>query len=293
MSNFLSGGSTDVSPEKLRLLAKIASNKFLSTKAPLTETIQKMADENGLNVHHVARVAEMANHETHSALWGSEADKTKVAFEVADPSKIVSKEKKVTGGPARKASGRSLDSVKKVDRGPSTAEMFGAKPGDVHHGLGDLPDKKKVVIIIEKTAGVKTAAKDDLIKLAMMNEHEEKNLLRLVKQAYLGHGIKMPEIYAYACSEGYGEIAQEYLPKIAEQLQRETARAELTKIAWKAPEELIDYDVPMTVVNGAHPILISLDTLLKYRNDIQQFTGRMARINDDVTILGERLRELE
>lgn len=291
MSNFLSGGSAEVSPEKLRLLAKVASNKYLSDKAPLNTSIQKLAEENGLNPHQVARVAEMANHETHAALWNSEADKTKVAFDVADPKKITTKEPKASGPVGARAAGREVP--KKVDRGPSTAEMFGVKPGDVHHGMGDLPDKKKVVIIIEKTASEKSIVRDDLIKLAMMNEHEEKNLAKLVKQAYLGHGIKLPDIYAYACSEGYGEVAQEYLPKIAEQLQKETARAELLKIAWKAPEELINFDAPMTIVNGAHPILISLDTLLKYRNDIQQFTGRMSRINDDVTILGERLRELE
>lgn len=290
MGNFLSGGSAEVSPEKLRLLAKVASNKFLSGKTPLNQSIQKLAEENGLNVHQVARVAEMANHETHAALWGSETDKTKVAFEVADPKKIAVKEAPKES-PADAGRGREMP--RKIDRGPSTAEMFGVKPGDVHHGMGDLPDKKKVVIIIEKTASAKTIAKDDLIKIAMMNEHEEKTLAKLVKQAYLGHGVKLPEIYAYACAEGYGEVAREYLPKIAEQLQRELGRAELSKLAWKAPEELIDYDAPLTVINGAHPILISLDTLLKYRNDVQQFTGRMSRINDDVTILGERLRELE
>lgn len=291
MPNFLSGGSAEVSPEKLRLLAKVASNKFLSGKTPLNQSLQKIAEENGLNVHQVARVAEMANHETHQALWASEADKTKVAFDVADPKKITVREAKP--GEQEKHTGAAREVPKRVDRGPSTAEMFGVKPGDVHRGLGDLPDKKKVVIIIEKTASAKTVAKDDLIKVAMLNEHEEKNLAKLVKQAYLGHGVKLPDIYAYACAEGYGEVAKEYLPKIAEQLQKETGRAELTKIAWKAPEELIDYDAPLTVVNGAHPILISLDTLLKYRNDIQQFNGRMSRINDDVTILGERLRELE
>lgn len=291
MSNFLSGGSAEVSPEKLRLLAKVASNKYLENKANLNTSIQKLAEENGLNPHQVARVAEMANHETHSALWASEADKTKVAFEVADPKKITPAKEPEAIGSAGTRAGREVP--KKVDRGPSTAEMFGVKPGDVHHGMGDLPNKKKVVIIIEKTASEKSIIKNDIIKLAMMNEHEEKNLAKLVKQAYLGYGIKLPDIYAYACSEGYGEIAQEYFPKIAEQLQRETARAELLKIAWKAPEDLINFDAPMTIVNGAHPILISLDTLLKYRNDVQQFTGRMSRINDDVTILGERLRELE
>ena len=173
MGNFLSGGSAEVSPEKLRLLAKVASNKYLSTKAPLNASIQKLAEENGLSTHQVARVSEMANHETHAALWASKAGQDQGRVRGRRPEEDLGQgaEGSASGGGAR--AGREVP--KKVDRGPSTAEMFGVKPGDVHHGLGDLPDKKKVVIIIEKTASVKTAAKDDLIKLAMMNEHEEKN----------------------------------------------------------------------------------------------------------------------
>jgi hypothetical protein len=284
---FLGGGQSGVPAEKLRLLAKIASNRYLSDKVPLTGSLQKIADENGLNTHQVARVAEMANHETHAALWASEPDKTKVAFAVADPSKVSVKEAPRESRPSTERS------VPRRDRGPSTSEMFGVNPQNVHNGLTDVPEKKQIIVIIEKRAAAKRGIEDDLIKTTMLHEHEEKNLGRLVKQAYLGDGIKLDQLYAAACAEGLGDVAGEYFPKIAAQLQMELGRAELTKLAWKAPEELIDYDVPLTIVNGAHPVMISLDALLKYRDDVMTFNGRMSRINDEVTILGERLRELE
>ena len=100
-------------------------------------------------------------------------------------------------------------------------------------------------------------------------------------------------MYAGACQMGYGQVAGELFPKFAEQLHRDTARKELTKIAWKAPDELIDYDVPVTIVNGRHPIMISLNTLQQYLNQEQKFNWHLARINDENTIMSQRFKELQ
>jgi hypothetical protein len=100
-------------------------------------------------------------------------------------------------------------------------------------------------------------------------------------------------MYAGACHLGFSELAVELFPKMAEQLHKDTGRPEFTKIAWKAPEELIDYDVPVTIVNGRHPIMMSLDTLQRYRDQEQKFNWHLSRINDVNSITSQRMRELQ
>jgi hypothetical protein len=276
------------SPEKLLLLAKAASNRYLKEKVPLNDTIQKLASQEGLNVHQVARIAEMANVETHKALWGTEPDKIKVGgFEVADPAKIAA------APAAAAASGDFMGPPEGGStRGPSMAELF-ATGGDGHQGLYGPNDRQRTVVIIEKNAAARRVVTDDMVLLTMRHESEEKSLGYLVKQAYLGHGIKLEDIYAVAVQNDLGDVAKEYLPKIAEELHKGTARAELTKIAWAAPEDLIDREVPVTVVNGAQPIMISLDALKQYRNQLQEFNWHLTRIDDENTVASQRLRNLQ
>jgi len=276
-------------PEKLQLLATIASNRYLKDGAPLNDTIQKLASREGLNVHQVARVAEMANVETHKAIWGTESDKTKVAFELADPSKIAAA---AGGQPASVSSDLMGPPEMASSRGPSMAELFGANDAG-HQGLYGPTEKQHTVIVIEKNAAARGDVSNEMILATMRHESEEKRLAHLVKQAYLGEGIKLEDIYAVAVQSDLGEIALEQLPKIAEELFKGTARMSLTKIAWAAPEELIDRELPLTIVNGAHPIMVSLDALKQYRNQLQQYNWHLSRIDDENTIASQRLRNLQ
>jgi len=296
MPGFLDGLRTrSTSTEVLHKLATSAANQYLEGKTPLNDSIKKLASQYSLNPHQVARVCEMANLETHRALWKTATEKEKVAFDVADPAKIVvirigsGGTPDAGGSPSGEFAGPPTSSPA---TGPSMAQLFGVDPANVHNGLTDVPEKSQLVVILQKTAAEKEEVSDDLIMLAARNESEEKRLYWLVKQAFLGEGLSLETMYAAAWQNGFGPIAKDLFPKFASDLHKETARASLVKIAWKAPEELIDQNLPATIVNGRHPIMISLDTLLRYRDQEQRFNWHLSRINDRNTITNQRIREL-
>jgi hypothetical protein len=293
LESFVAGARTpSASPEKLSLLAKVASNRYLKDGTSLNEAIQKLANENSLNSHQVARVCEMDNINTHQALWPAADDKTKVAFEVANPAKItvinIKSPPPATGG-GGEFMGPPSDSP---SVGPSMAEMFGGDDAG-HQGMTEVPEKKQIIVIMQKSAAERQVVTDDLVKLAMLYETELKNLYGLVKRAFISGEAAIEDLYAVACQEGHGDVAMKLFPKFAALLHKETAKSSLTKIAWKAPEDLISQEMPVTVVNGAHPILISLDTLKRYRDQEQEFNFHLWRIDDKNSILSQRLKELE
>ena len=87
------------------------------------------------------------------------------------------------------------------------------------------------------------------------------------------------------------------MPKWQDQLLSEvhgSQRLRLEKLAIaKSPEDLISGDLGnTTVINGAHPVLVSLDTVQKKTGEIKQGLHNILRIDDEVKVFNQRLREL-
>ena len=87
------------------------------------------------------------------------------------------------------------------------------------------------------------------------------------------------------------------MPKWQAQLVKDShgsQRLRLEKLAIsKAPADLISDNMGnTTVINGAHPVLISLDTVRRKTGEIKQGLHNLLRIDDEVTVYNQKLREL-
>lgn len=276
-----------VSQERLETFAKIASNRLISESVPLNDTIAKIAQDEDLSSHAVERVCEMANLQTHAALLPSEPEKrASFAFPLADSKKVAGMIcVKPSSGPTMSSDFARPPCGPAASSGPSMAELFGAG-GKAHDGF-QVPEKKSIVIMIQKKAAEKNKMHDKLIKEAMLVETAEKDAHRHIKQAVL-QGESLNDIHESACQAGLGGISGEVLEKTAGVLQ-----GEFVKCAFEAPEELIDRSVPVRVINGRNPIIASLDVLKQYRDNVYSIREGLMGLEQDISVLKQRLKELE
>lgn len=276
-----------VSEERLATFAKIASNRFVGESVPMNDTIAKIAQDEDLNSHAVERVCEMANLQAHASLLPSEPEKrASFAFPLADSKKVASMIcVKPSSGIAMRSEFARPPCGPAASSGPSMADLFGVS-GQAHDGF-QVPEKKSLVIMIQKKASEKNRMHDKLLKEAMLVETAEKAAHHQIKQAVL-QGESLDDIHVNACNAGLGDFAVEYLDKTAGVLQKE-----FVKCAFEAPEELIDRSVPVRVINGRNPIIASLDLLKQYRDNVFSIREGLMGLEQDISILKQRLKELE
>jgi hypothetical protein len=283
------------SAEELESLAKLAAKRYVEERTALDETIGKLADEHELNAHQIERVCEMANLATHRALWPGAREKEKIAFPVADAKKVKARR----GG---RSSGKPIDAdyagpPEAIPAcGPSLASLLGVNPAGGHSGLSGPSEKQRLIIVLQKKAAEQRRLHDRVLVAGMEAETAEKRAYAEVKQAVLG-GLSVPSILGAAAAAGLGKVAAEVLPSFEAQLLAECsgsmrARLEKTAIS-RAPEELISENLgATTIVNGAHPVLISLDTVQKQNGIVQNLLYGLVRIEDELKVFNQKLREL-
>lgn len=303
---------TKVASERLEHFAKIAAKRFLEERAPLNATIEKIASENDLNPSQVERVCEMANIATHRALWAKTAQKESVAFPLADAKQVVTVIKKKPldaddpGSPMVSGSCGTVTSPVDSDyagppkgipgNGAPLATMMGVDPSAGHQGLHEDGDRKKVIIILQKKAAQRSALRSELLYKGHQVETLEKQAYSEFKQAVLG-GQSFYDLFAGAALAGFGKVAREHFPDWQDRVISEVTgkdRLALEKQAiHRAPDDLISDNLGnVTVINGAHPVLISLDTLTRKTGEVKNLLNNILRIDDEVKIYSQRMREL-
>src|SRR5690606_18387695 len=155
-----------VAAERLEMLAKTAAKRYLEEGANLNDTITKIAKENDLNANQIERVCEMANIETHKGLWAKTAQKEKISFPLADSKVVIA---------CACGSGRMPVPCSPIDSdyagppkglplpGPSLASMMGVDPDAAHNGLTDVPEKKRIIVILEKKAAERKRLQSEIL----------------------------------------------------------------------------------------------------------------------------------
>lgn len=301
----LDGGSehTKVASDRLELLAKTAAKRYLEEKANLTSTIKKLAEENDLNPEQIRRVCEMANIATHNGLWSKTAEKDKIAFDVADAEniiKVVPKSDNEAGAPPPCPSGSTTSDYAGPPTGlPSAGPSILSSMGDpekVHHGLHEVPEKKKIIIILQKKAEERKSLKSDLLYKGMQLETLEKKAFEATKQAVLG-GETFEDLLLAAAGCGLGKTAAEYFLQWQEDLiegsHGEMHNRLVKEAIHKAPDDLVSDDLRgVTVVNGAHPVMISLDTVQRKTGEIKNGIHNLLRIDDEIKVFQQKIRDL-
>jgi hypothetical protein len=295
-----------VAADRLELLAKTAAKRYLEEGAVLNDTIKKIAEDNDLNRHQIERVCEMANIATHQGLWAKTAEKESVAFPLADSKAVVTVVKKTpldSDDPeSPKVSPSSCDSdymgpPKGIPTpGPSMVSMMGADPANVHNGLHEEPEKKRIIIILQKKAAERARLESEILYKGMQLESLEKKAFAAFKQSILG-GDTLYDVSAAAAGAGLGKVAGEYFPKWHAELVSGTHgemrnRLEKQAIA-RAPDDLISENLGnVAIINGAHPVLISLDTVQRKTGEIKQGLNNLLRIDDQVKVFHQKIRDL-
>jgi len=284
-----------VSPDELEVLAKVASKRYVEERIPLNTTVEKLADERDLNPHQIERVCELANVATHQALWPGAKEKHKLAFELADAKKLKGKTARRRGTPAE--ADYAGPPARIAPSGPAVATLFGVEPGPAHEGLAGPSQRQRIVIVLSKKAAERRRVRDRLLVAAMEAETAEKRAYAAVKQEVMGEGTPMYGLLRAAAAAGLGKMAGELLPRFEEQLLTDATGAQrisLQKHAIsRAPEDLISDELgATTVVNGAHPVIVNLDTVSKKKGIVQTLLYNLVRIDDEVNVLRQQLREI-
>lgn len=288
-----------VASDQLESFAKIAAKRYLEDGTSLNDAITKIAKENELNAHQIERVCEMANIATHKGLWSKTAQKEKIAFPLAS-SKVVLASCGCGGGDATAPAPMDADYAgppSGIPRpGPSLATMMGVDPSAVHNGLEGPNERQRIIVVLQKKAAAHQELKDKLSIKAMELETLEKRAFELVKQTVLG-GATMRDVVVAATIAGYAKLAAELLPKFEERLIADThgdVRTRLVKHAIaKVTDDLISENLGnTTVINGAHPVLVSLDTIQRKTDEVKNGLRDLLRIQDDIKVNNQRLREI-
>jgi hypothetical protein len=277
------------------------ANSYLNAGAIPTDTLTKIARTSELTPHQINILASEANKLIHTTKYASEANKYFAAeFPLADANNAISALQ--LAGEVKTAA-QFIDPICS-DTGPDVYDMFGIKPEEldktasVKHQM-KAASQKAILLnqkIDDKLFEIKTAsetAKHNFIKQARQYIIDEPNSLarmkmlgvmdHFVKSAGLPAGKVLLAKLAYVLGkEGklepkHVKIATEYFTKSADQT---------------VPEELISKDLPANIVNGEHPLYITLKTVGDNEADLLRYVQESTLVQDKVRLLGQKIRAL-
>jgi len=278
------------------------TNSFFSANALPTDTLTKIARTEELTPHQVEVLAGEANKMIHAQKYASAQEKYHAAdFPLADAKQAVMN-LQIDGGNVKVAAQfvepifdkPELDLYKAFGVTPETHD----KTASVKHQLKVAEEKATLLKskIDDKIFEVKTAcenARHSFIKMARQCLLEESNSLdRMKVLGQLDHFIKSAGIAS----------GRPLLAKVAYVLMKEgklepssanQAIAYFTKESdQKAPQELISENLPVNVVNGEHPLYITLKTVGDTEAELLRFHQQGLLVDDKVRILKQKIRAL-
>ena len=278
------------------------ANSYFNAGALPTGTLVKIAKSEELTPHQVATLAAEANKLIHHHKYANEKEKYFAAeFPHAD-AKMALKELQLDGGEVKVAG--TFTAPKLPDTGPSPYEMFGILPevmdktAEVKHRLKYASDKSGLLeqklqdkIYITKTA--KEDASRSFIKEARQHLLDEgSSASRMKVLGRLDHFVK---------SAGF-PVGKQLLAKLAFVLMKEgklepkSAQAAIEYFTKegdnKAPLDMISQSLPANIVNGQHPLYITLKTIGDHEADLLRYENDALLTQDKARILKQKIRAL-
>lgn len=302
---FIDPGSVkeaSISMAHFREWAGEIANSYFNAGAAPTETLTKIALSEELVPHQVEVLAAEANKEIHKHKYASAKDKYFAAdFPLAD-AKLAIKSLQADGGaekisaimPEPKFKTPEMDLFAAFGVSPETID----KTASVRHELkvasvkgGLLEQKVEDKLTLSKFAAeaaernfIKTARQYVLLKEASSSRMKALgDLDHFVKSAGMPEGRIPLAKLAYSLGRE-GLLSQDHLKK---------AFGYLTKQAdVKAPEELISEWLPAQVVNGEHPLYITLKTFRDCKNALEDCYNEHKLIHDKLCVVKQKVRAL-
>lgn len=301
--DFTSAGAPKVSMDHYREWAGEIANSYFNANAEPTSTLKKIAQVEELTPHQIEVLAAEANKLIHQQKFASADEKYFAAnFPLADAKEVI-KACQIDGGEVKVAAEFMVPQVS--DQGPDAFDMFGVE---------DVPmDKTASVRHNLKTAHVKLQhLKQKLDDKLLMQKHaniiNEKKFLKEARQSMLeesntpARAEVLRQFDLFIKSAGF-EQGRPLLAKLAYVLAREgKLEPSFAKkaIAYymdktadeKAPPELISENLPAKIINGKHPLYITLKTIADGEAEALRYENQCSLVDDKLRMVEQKIRAL-
>lgn len=302
MFELTDGVSGGFSMSHVREWAGEIANSFFASNALPTDTLTKIAKTEELTPHQVEVLAAEANKLIHAHKYAGEGDKYHAAdFPMADAREAV-KCLQVDGGTVKVAARFSepVANLPELD----LYKAFGVQPEELDKTANIKHHLKNAE---EKATLLKQKIDDKLFEVKTAAEVAQHTFIKMARQSMLEEGTSLDRLSILGKLDQFVKIAgfahgKKLLAKVAYVLMKEgklepsaanKAIAYFTKEGdQKAPQELISENLPCQVINGQHPLYISLKTVGDLEAEMLRYQQEGLLVMDKLRILKQRVRAL-
>ncbi|NDC22576.1 MAG: hypothetical protein EBZ49_00375 [Proteobacteria bacterium] len=278
------------------------ANSYFNANALPTVTLTKIAQVEELTPHQIQLLAAEANKLIHHHKYGSAEEKYFAAeFPLAD-AKAAIQSLQLDGGEVKVAS--EFVAPKLSDQGPDAYEMFGIKPETMDK---TAEVKHRLKYAEEKSALLNQKLEDQIFITKTAMEDASREFIKQARQHLLDEGSSPSRMKVLGLFDHFVKVAQvpagkRLLAKLAYVLMKEgklepkpaqKAIDYFTKEGdQKAPAEMISENLPAQIVNGQHPLYVTLQTVGKHEANLLRYTQEGALVKDKARVLKQKIRSL-
>ena len=285
-----------ISPMQFVEWGHIASKDFLENGMSMNASILKLAEVNDLLPTQIQRICEVANHSTYAQLFKSAQDKT-FTFEVADPNKIVSA---LDSDQQEKVASDYFSAPKKTTS-VDVNKIFGISE------ISNAPEVEEGVKVANQVIQKIESAKEEINSRQVMLNHkiesENENFYKLAKQMVLT-GTPLEEIWTATRKLGDEDRIAQIFVKTAERMVEEGVLGAKLQYLMKKHGEAVDESlisprlknmsepIGVQIINGSHPIVVSLNTLANYQADYESNNRAGKTLDEKLVYVRNRIGDL-
>jgi hypothetical protein len=296
-------GARKLSMEHFRDWAGVIANQYLHEGTLPTEALIKTAEAEDLTPDSINVLAAEVNKEIHRQKFAAQQDKYFAAdFPLADAATAI-RRLQADGGGEKIATAMPEPVIKKPEADPFDA--FGVKPeaqdktASVRHELRHAAEKlaamerilsDRVEVLksqIESTAQSFVKKAQQFVLDSSMNQAERVSAFSQLNDFIKAASMNFAAPLLTQAAMGLAHTG--YLTKS----QLDGVNADFQKTAdLKAPEGLISETLPAQIVNGTHPLYITLKTFRDHSEALNLTTRQLKLTQDELRILKQKVRAL-
>lgn len=285
------------------------STSYFNAGADPTYTLTKIAKSESLTPDQIKTLAAEANKAIHQSKYAKVEDKYHAAnFPLADAVRVIN-DLQVDGGEVKIAKEMPIPNL--PDAGPDAFQMFGIEAPAPMDKTASIKGQSKHVM--EKLALLDSKLGDILIKTEAEKVASERRFLKMARQSLLEENNSVSRMQVIGQFDHFikeASKADQRLEKVGNKLMAKLcfvvgqegklepshakeAMAYFMKTGdQKAPASLISDNLQAQVINGVHPLYITLKTIGDKEADLLRYEQEKELVQDKVRILGQKVRAL-
>lgn len=297
---------TALSMEHFREWANSVASSYLNSGIEPTTSVVKIAKAENLTPNQVKVLASEANKVIHQTKYASEDVKYHAAnFPLADAAKAVAA-MQVDSGTEKVAF--EMKAPVFADKGPDAFEMFGVTAEDETH-VKTASVKNRMKVASEKANLLKNVTSENIVLEKVAAVSAEKAFIKTARQVIIQNDSAEDRMRTlgfidhFTKQAGFKDISRKALAKLAFVLGKEGlilpghAKQAVTYFMSKsadekAPSSMISEWLTSKVVNGDHPLYITLKTYRDRSNALNVSENRYQLVDDRLELLGQKARAL-